>query len=103
MTNRDTAGSPAASLDGVELSKALDEVSLEQALLDAEIATARVSDLTSRLVAARVEVAEAEAALGQVKALKAENEDLKAQLDAINRSRGYTLVRGLRRLTTIRP
>ena len=54
-------------------------------------------------MAARVEVAEAEAALGQVKALKAENEDLKAQLDAINRSRGYTLVRGLRRLTTIRP
>lgn len=101
-TKPEMSGGP-TPVDGVELSKALDEISLEQALLDVEIATARVSDLTSRLVAARFEVAEAEASLTYLKAIQAENEDLKAQLDAINRSRGYTVIRGLRKLRSFGP
>jgi hypothetical protein len=96
-----TGGS--ASVDRVDLAKTLDEISLEQALVDVEIATARVSDLTSRLVAARAEVADAEAELAKLKALRAENDDLRAQLDAINRSRGYMVVRGLRKLRSFGP
>jgi hypothetical protein len=102
-TTKPEATGGSAPVDGVDLAKTLDEISLEQALVDVEIATARVSDLTSRLVAARAEVAEAEVELAKVKALRAENDDLRAQLDAINRSRGYMVVRGLRKLRSFGP
>lgn len=41
-----------------ELSAELDRLSLEQALIDFEVANARVRDLTQRLIAANHEIAE---------------------------------------------
>jgi hypothetical protein len=50
--------SPAAGPvnEAAELERALDRVSLTQALIDAEMATARVIDLTERLVDARSQI-----------------------------------------------
>jgi hypothetical protein len=90
------------SPENVELAKALDEVSLEQALLDVDIANARVMDLTSRLVSARAEVAEARTSYGgELEFLRGRVADLEAQLEAIRSSRSYALVRQLAKLRSL--
>jgi hypothetical protein len=80
--------------DGVDVSKALDEISLEQALLDVDIANARVADLTSRLVSARRDVSE-------VADLRRRVADLEAQLAAIHASRTYALARMIARVRSL--
>jgi chromosome segregation ATPase len=64
-----------ASPSSAELSRELDRLSLTQALVDFEVANARVTDLTQRLVDAANEIA----------ALKAELDRRTAQLTELDR------------------
>jgi hypothetical protein len=89
-------GTSKIAADGVDVRKALDEISLEQALLDVDIANARVADLTSRLVSARLEVSEART--GELRQRVA---DLEAQLAAIHASRSYALSRMIARVRSL--
>jgi hypothetical protein len=90
------------SPENVDLAKALDEISLEQALLDVDIANARVMDLTSRLVSARSEVAEARMSYGgELEFLRAKVADLEAQMAAIQSSRTYIVARQLAKLRAL--
>jgi hypothetical protein len=81
--------------DNLDLVKALDELSLEQALIDVEIANARVMDLASRLLAARQELlmAKEQAAFYRDCVVA-----LEAELEAINRSRTYKLAKGIHKV-----
>jgi hypothetical protein len=92
----ESVGASKIPTDGVDISKSLDEISLEQALLDVDIANARVADLTSRLVSARLEVSEARA--GELRQRVA---DLEAQLAAIHASRSYALARVIARVRSL--
>jgi hypothetical protein len=85
----------ARSADRQELAKQLDDISLEQALVDVEIATARVSDLTTRLLSARKDLI---AAQEEAAYLRLEVKDLEAQLDAMYRSRSYALAQKIARV-----
>ena len=59
MEDRTTAGQPTKEVevnDDISLQRAIDQVSLEQALRDFDVANARVIDLTRRLVASEREI-----------------------------------------------
>jgi hypothetical protein len=56
MENRTTAKKPTKEMSDTSLQRAVDQVSLEQALRDFDVANARVIDLTRRLVASEREV-----------------------------------------------
>jgi hypothetical protein len=90
----ESVGTSKIATDGVDVSKSLDEISLEQALLDVDIANARVADLTSRLVSARLE-------LSELAALRRQVADLEAQLAAIHASRSYALGRMIARVRSL--
>jgi hypothetical protein len=76
--------------DRLDLAKALDEISLEQALIDVEIANARAMDLTSRLLSARRDLVSAQE---QAKFYRDCVVALEAELDAIRSSRTYAVAR----------
>ena len=83
---------PVASTDAlaaVELQWAMDRLSLEQALIDFEVANARVLDLTARLVEANQRAARAEATdagrAASLAALDCERADTRAALDVARR------------------
>jgi hypothetical protein len=91
--------------DAAPIEETLDRLSLRQALLDFEVANARVLDLTSRLVDAQQEVAELrrghteQAAAGaDVDGLRADLADVTFRYDEILRSRTYRLALVLRRI-----
>ena len=67
---------PALALDSDELTRRLDRLNLTQALLDFELANARVLDLTARLVESNK----------RVLTLQAENEDHRLAVDAAQTS-----------------
>ena len=56
MENRTTAEKPTKEMSDTSLQRAIDQVSLEQALRDFDVANARVIDLTRRLVASEHEI-----------------------------------------------
>jgi len=60
MEDRTTAGQPTQEVEmddaSLQLQRALDQVSLEQALRDFDVANSRVIDLTRRLVASEREI-----------------------------------------------
>jgi hypothetical protein len=66
----------------------LDRLSLHQALLDVEIANARVVDLTKRLLDLHDELARK---TWELEALQAEHERLKADVTNLTTSRSYRL------------
>jgi hypothetical protein len=67
--------------NGGELERQIDALSLNQALLDFELANARVLDLTARLVEANTRVMRHQ---GETDALRAELAGFQARLDAAN-------------------
>jgi hypothetical protein len=72
----------------IPLPSRLDQISLEQALLDFEVANARVVDLTKRLVEATDELVR----------LRHETELLRPEVEAARGSRAYILAREMRRV-----
>jgi hypothetical protein len=86
MTNINRPGDTAAPMG--EPSRSLDQISLEQALLDFDVANARVIDLTRRLVEASDEL----------NRLRHEVELLRPEAAAARGSRAYLLIRRLRGL-----
>ena len=66
----------------------LDQLSLEQALKDVEIANARVIDLTQRLIAAQNRTIELE---GLVQGLQAELHELRTRYDQMRNSRAFRM------------
>jgi hypothetical protein len=66
----------------------LDQLSLEQALKDVDIANARVIDLTQRLIAAQHRTIELEEA---VERLQVELRELRAQRDQMRNSRAFRM------------
>jgi hypothetical protein len=85
-TDPDTASRDATI--SASLPTRLDGISLERALLDFEVANARVIDLTKRLVEATDELVR----------VRHENELLRREADAARGSRAYMLAREARRL-----
>lgn len=71
---------------GTTLEQELDRLSLDQALIDVEIATGRVVDLTQRLVEATDVTRELQA---EVEALKKERAFLEEQLTEIRSTRAF--------------
>jgi BMFP domain-containing protein YqiC len=82
----------------LDLVKELDNISLEQALLDVDIATARVIDLTSRLLSARADLIKAH---DESAVLRARVEQLEAELGAVQSSRSYSLARKFARVRNV--
>jgi hypothetical protein len=58
----------AISNDSALVKVQIDQLSLEQALVDVEIATARAGDLTARLLESRLEIAEARSRILELEA-----------------------------------
>jgi chromosome segregation ATPase len=77
MTTSGTGGEPGRS--GSELERQIDALSLNQALLDFELANARVLDLTARLVEANTRVMRYQS---ETDALRADLAGFQARLDA---------------------
>ncbi len=91
-TIRNNAGTPAEGID---------ELSLEQALKDVDIANARVMDLTQRLIAAQQRTIELEATVNR---LQVELHELRARHDQMRNSRAFrTADRYWRLLGAMRP
>lgn len=87
-------------VERVTLEQELDRLSLDQALVDVEIATCRVVDLTQRLVEATDLIRELQ---GEVEALRQERVSLEQQLAEIRSTKAFrtadrlwTLRQGLR-------
>ena len=87
------------------LEETLDRISLRQALVDFEVANARVIDLTARLLEAQQELAQRRVHRSELEALQAEAGDLRAQLDevtarheAVITSRTYRLLHVIARI-----
>jgi hypothetical protein len=64
----------------------LDQLSLESALLDVEVANARVADLTARLLELSAELRDARK---EAHALSLENAELQEALDALRSNKAY--------------
>lgn len=95
----DTGSSSGAS----DVAAAMDALSLEQALLDTELANARVIDLTRRLLEAHAEVDRLRVQLealerGELERVKAERDELAKFKAKLVGSRVYRLAGRLRRL-----
>jgi hypothetical protein len=78
-----------------DVAKALDEISLEQALVDVEVANARAIDLTSRLLSSRRELL---AAKKEIADLREHVEELTAHIESITGSPGYVWATRLSKL-----
>ena len=87
----DETTSFAAPADEVE--RELDRLSLEQALLDFDVANSRVNDLTERLIAVTRELNEARQELGQV---QAQLDGLRDTHDRIRSSAAFRLANLIR-------
>ena len=68
----------------------LDEISLEQALRDFEVANARVVDLTQRVISLTRQLQETQ---DELERLRVEARTARAEVEAIKRSRAYNLAR----------
>ena len=82
---------------------AIDKLSLEQALLDTELANARVIDLTRRLLEAHAEVERVRLQLdglerGELERVRAERDELAAFKSRVTGSRAFKLVQRARAL-----
>ncbi len=77
----------------LDLDQTMGRLSLEQALIDFEVANARVVDLTQRLVAAGEEIA---ALRREVEVLRAERRELDRQVEALGSSRALRLAAAAR-------
>ena len=81
--------------DGDEVRRAIDRVSLAQALLDFEVANARVLDLTARLVEANTRVrqvhTDVERLNCELNALRQAHSNIEAERVAFQASRSYRL------------
>lgn len=91
------------SVDRVDIVAALDALSLEQALLDTELANARVIDLTRRLQEAHAEVERLRRQLddierGELERVRAERDELAAYKARLVGSLPYKLAQRLRAL-----
>lgn len=101
---RDADGATTAAGTAAPIEETLDRLSLRQALLDFDVANARVVDLSARLVDAQRELAEVRRTRAEVEALEAETTALRAELadvtfryEEILRSRTYRVALLLRR------
>lgn len=83
---------PPVRADDDALQHELDRVSLTQALFDTEVATARVIDLTERLVGARQQIS---GLRGELESLKTEYAQYRAEQDRIQGSRAFRLAERL--------
>jgi len=72
----------------VELEHELDRLSLSQALLDVDVANARVVDLTQRLIGAGQELV---AVRQELEALRREHQELRSTHEQMRRSRAFKL------------
>lgn len=90
-------GAPKANAPprGSDVDNALNQISLEQALVDFEIANARVIDLTRRLVEANEELAESKNSL---ELLRIQHADLSHRFDVLGRSRALRVAAAVRPL-----
>ena len=70
------------------LERELDRLSLNQALLDVEVANARVVDLTQRLIGAGQELV---AVRRELEALRREHEQLRSMHEQMRRSKAFKL------------
>lgn len=71
-----------------DLERRLDRLSLEQALLDVEVANARVVDLTQRLISAGHELV---AVRRELEDLRREHEQLRSTHEQMRRSKAFKL------------
>ena len=78
--------------DQKALQEELDRISLVQALTDADIATARVIDLTERLVEARVQI---NSLRGELEELKLEHGAYRAEQEQMQSSQAFKLAKRL--------
>jgi len=78
-----------------DVAKALDEISLEQALVDVEVANARAIDLTSRLLSSRRELL---AAKKEIADLRDHVDELTAHIESVTGSPGYVWAQRLSKL-----
>ena len=76
----------------------LDQISLEQALRDFEVANARVVDLTQRVISLTQQLQETQ---DELERLRVEARLAKAEAEAIKRSRAYNIARHLGDLRAI--
>jgi chromosome segregation ATPase len=86
---RSDAPPPTGRLPGAgdgTLESELDRISLNQALLDTEVATGRVVDLSRRLVEAADQIASLQAEIEQ---LKGDKLDLEEQLEGIRKTKAF--------------
>lgn len=99
----ETATLETATLDDEHITRTLDRLSLTQALVDFELANARVLDLTARLVEANERVvrqqADADALRGEIDALRGAAESATARLREVQASRTYRIARRLAAIT----
>ena len=91
------------SVEPVDITSTMDALSLEQALLDAELANARVIDLTRRLLEAHAEVERLRSQLdglerGELERVKAERDELAAYKARLTGSRAFKLAQRMRSL-----
>ena len=91
------------SVERVDITAAMDALSLEQALLDTELANARVIDHTRRLQEAHAEAERLRLQLdglerGELERVKAERDELAAYKARLTGSRLYKLAQRARRL-----
>jgi hypothetical protein len=89
--------------DGTDLAGAMDALSLEQALLDTELANARVIDLTRRLLEALAETERLRLQMdslerGELERVKAERDELAVFRARLTGSRPFKLVQRVRTL-----
>jgi hypothetical protein len=87
----------------VDITTAMDALSLEQALLDTELANARVIDLTRRLQESHAELQRLRAQIddmerGELLRLRAERDELAAYKARLTGSRAYKLAQRVRTL-----
>jgi hypothetical protein len=92
-----------SSVGHVDITTAMDALSLEQALLDTELANARVVDLTRRLLAAHADVERLRLQLdalerGELERVKAERDELAAFKARLTGSRVFKLAARARSL-----
>lgn len=91
------------SVPPVEITAAMDALSLEQALLDTELANARVIDLTRRLLEAHAEVERLRGQIdgierNELQLVKAERDELAAYKARLIGSAPYKIAQRLRAL-----
>lgn len=104
--NTETTDPGALELNGDEVARRLDRLNLTQALLDFEVANARVLDLTARLVESNKRVvglqAEADAMRGALDGARADIAELQRRLAEVEASTTYKAAQKLGSLARVR-